>query len=1177
MSAEAPPSVAAAATAESTAAPPETLVVRAREGADAAFLLRLLAERRPPLLVHVARDAERLDRMARLLRFLDCPVPILRYPAWDCLPYDRVSPQGTLMAERLATLRRLAMEARGPRLLLTTANALVQRTVPREVARAAVLELRPERRLGREALVRHLERTGHRRGATVTEPGEYAVRGGLVDVWPMGAKRPVRVDFFGEVIESLRAFDPESQRSEGRLRRAVVGPVSEVLLEEETIGRFRDRFLRQFGAVTDDPLFEAVAAGRPWPGMEHWLPLFYERLETLFDLLPSGTLLALDEPVPEAMRARLAQVGEHYEARRAPDAADGSFGAGAPYRPVPPESLYLDEHELARRLAGLERFLLSPFERPTGTGGGRVVALEVRPARDFAAERHARDGGLFAEVAAHLEAQRRRGLRPVVTASGEGAAERLRQLLADHGLGGTRTVSRLAELEPGQVGFAALPMDHGLEAPDLGLHLLTEADILGEHIGRPRRRSRRGRAGVLDLSLLEPGDLVVHADHGIGRFRGLATLDVAGAPHDCLEIEYAGGDRLYVPVENLDLVSRYGRGEEVPLDRLGGASWQQRKARAKKRIREMAEELVRVAAARRLERAPRFTLPEGLYEEFVARFPYEETEDQARAIEAVLEDLASGRPMDRLVCGDVGFGKTEVALRAAFVVATAGAQVAVLCPTTLLARQHARVFRERFAGLPVRIAELSRLTAPREARRVREALARGEIDIVVGTHALLSADVRFADLGLLVIDEEQRFGVAHKERLKKLRARVHVLTLTATPIPRTLHMALGGLKDLSVIATPPVDRLAVRTFVMPFDPLVVREAILREYHRGGQTFYVCPHISDLERVAARVRELVPQVRVAVAHGRMPARELERVMAAFDQRRVDVLVATDIVENGLDIPTANTLVVHRADRFGLAQLHQLRGRIGRARVRGYAYFTWPAGRILDGPARRRLEVLQSLTGLGAGFQLAAYDLDIRGAGNLLGAEQSGHIREVGFELYNRMLEEAVEELRAAEGARPAESRFTPQISIDAAALLPEAYVPDLDLRLRLYRRLAALETPEELDAFAAELVDRFGPLPEETRQLLDLVAIKQLCRRAHVARLDAGPRGLVVAFHEDRFPRPERLVRRIAESGGRMKVRPDHRLVVRMETRDPRERLLRARELAAELAALAARGPVLTGV
>lgn len=1145
----------------------EIPVTRALEGADAAFLARRVRE--TGLLVHVVRDLERLRRMEELLRFLDAPAEVLTFPAWDCLPYDRVSPRGEIMAERIATLARLAAPAAGPRILLVAANALVQRVPPPEAVADARLVLRTGGRISREELAARLEAMGYRRVGAVAGPGDYAVRGGIVDVFPVAGTLPVRVDLFGESIESLRTFDPETQRSQGRIGEVTVTAVSEAPLTAGSIRRFRERYLQLFGAVTDDPLFEGLSAGRPQPGMEHWLPLFHERLVSLFDYLPEDAELVLDHEAEEIARARIEQVGEQYGARLSPPPA-GALGESAPYRPVPPELLYLDEQELARRLRARPRLRLSPFAAPDGPDRAAAVELDARPARDFAPERQSRDGGLFDAVAAHVEALRRAGRRPVITAASEGAAARLAQLLADHGLAGIRTVERLSEVPEGGVGIAVLGLERGVDAPDLGLCLLTETDILGDRLARPRRaRRRHAREAFLDLASLEPGDLVVHAEHGIGRFHGLVTLEVAGAPHDCLEIEYAGGDRLYVPVENLELVTRYGRGEEVPLDRLGGAAWQQRRAKVKRRIREMAGELVRIAAERRLKEAPRFSLPCGLYEEFAARFPFEETEDQARAIEAVLEDLASGRPMDRLVVGDVGFGKTEVAIRAAYVVAMCGAQVAVLCPTTLLAAQHARVFRERFSGLPVTVAELSRFTPAREAKRIREGLAAGTVDIVVGTHALLAEGVRFRNLGLLVIDEEQHFGVAHKEKLKKLRADVHVLTMTATPIPRTLHMALGGLRDLSVIATPPADRLAVRTFAMPADPVAIREAILREHWRGGQTYYVCPFVSDLERVAKTVRELVPEVKVAIAHGQMPARQLEAVMADFYARRVDVLVCTNIVESGLDVPTANTLIVHRADRFGLAQLYQLRGRIGRSRVRAYAYFTWSAGRDLPPAARRRLELLQSLEELGSGFRLAAYDLDIRGAGNLLGAEQSGHIREVGFELYNQMLEEAVAELRAELAGSAREEPFTPQISVDAAALLPEAYVPDLELRLQLYRRLAALETAEELDAFAAELVDRFGPMPEETRQLLDLVAVKQLCRTARIARLDVGPRGIVVAFHENRFPRPERLVQRIAASKGTMKVRPDHRLVVLVETKSPAERLQRARELAAELARLAA--------
>lgn len=1156
------------ATSAGLAVGSHVLVARAREGADAHWIARL-ARRHERAVLHVARDAERAEALAAWLAFFDPGLRVLLFPGWDCMPYDRVSPQRDIMARRLSTLAALACGIEPPFVVVATANALVQRVPPAEAVVDAHLRLAPGARIGRDALVAHLERSGFRRVSTVVEPGEYAVRGGLVDIWPSDRDEPVRVDFFGETVESLRAFEPASQCSLGRLTAVELGPVSEAMLSPEAVARFRDGYLQEFGAVTADPLYEALSAGRPQPGMEHWLPLFYERVATLFDYLPEGSCIGFDHQVAEAIAARQQQIGEHYEARVDPSAAGAAMGS-VPYRPLPPHRLYLDEQELARLLTGRERYTLSPFAIPPGPPAGfsAIADAGAEPARDFARERADPAINLFDAVVAHLEQRRREGRPILIASSSEGARERLRQVLADHGLDAGYGLAQASEAKAGAVGFVVLPLEHGfvLEA----LECLAEQDILGDRLARPVRRRRR-RDALPDLSALSEGDYVVHAEHGIGRFEGLVTLEIAGAPHDCLKIVYQGGDRLFVPVENLDLLTRYGGADgDVALDRLGGAAWQQRKARVKKRIREMAEELIRLAAVRATRSLPPMLVPHGLYDEFAARFPYEETDDQLAAIEAVIEDLASGRPMDRLICGDVGFGKTEVALRAAFVVAMCGRQVAVLCPTTLLARQHFHVFRERFAGLPIEIRQLSRFVSAKEARDTKERLAAGKVDIVIGTHALLGEDVRFRDLGLVVIDEEQHFGVAQKEKLKKLRAEVHVLTMTATPIPRTLHMALGGLKDLSIIATPPVDRLSVRTFVMPVDPVVIREAILREHYRGGQTFYVCPHVSDQPRLLKQLRDLVPEVRIATAHGRMPARELEEVMGAFYDRRVDVLLSTNIVESGLDIPNANTLIVHRADRFGLAQLYQLRGRVGRSKVRAYAYFTYPADVPLSQQATRRLEVLQTLEGLGAGFQLANYDLDIRGAGNLLGEEQSGQIREVGFELYNQMLEQAVAELRTHGAAETApEEGWTPQITIDAAALLPETYIADLDVRLATYRRLAHLEEPGEIDAFAAELVDRFGPLPEETRQLLEIVHLKLLCRRANVAKLDAGPRGLVIAFRDNRFARPERLIEWIGKSGGRLRVRPDHRLVVAEETRTPVQRLALARRILDGLARMAA--------
>ncbi|MFN3483588.1 MAG: transcription-repair coupling factor, partial [Rhabdaerophilum calidifontis] len=692
----------------------------------------------------------------------------------------------------------------------------------------------------------------------------------------------------------------------------------------------------------------------------------------------------------------------------------------------------------------------------------------------------------------------------------------------------------------------------------------------GERLGRPRRAAKRAKDFITELTSLKAGDLVVHMDHGIGRFMALTAVTVTGAPHDCLEIHYAGGDKLFLPVENIELLTRYGSEEtEATLDRLGGGAWQARKARLKAKIRDMARALIKVAAQRMTREAPRLVPPEGAYEEFVARFPFDETEDQQSAIDAVLDDLASGRPMDRLVCGDVGFGKTEVALRAAFVAAMAGRQVAVVVPTTLLARQHFRTIQNRFSGLPLRVAQASRLVSAADLKRTREEMAEGRVDIVVGTHALLAKGVRFKDLGLLIIDEEQHFGVAHKERLKELRAEVHVLTLSATPIPRTLQLAMTGVRELSIIATPPVDRLAVRSFVAPFDPLVVREALLRERYRGGQSFYVVPRIDQLGEVRAFLEKNVPEVRVGIGHGQMAAADLEQVMGDFYDGKFDVLLSTTIVESGLDIPTANTLIVHRADMFGLAQLYQLRGRVGRSKTRAYALFTLPLNRTLTATAERRLKVLQSLDSLGAGFQLASHDLDIRGAGNLLGDEQSGHIREVGYELYQQMLQEAVAALKAGVEL-PDEETWSPNIALGTPVLIPESYIADLDIRMGLYRRLAQVESEAEIEAFAAEMIDRFGPLPPEIDQLMNVVGIKLLCRRANVDKVDAGPKGIIIGFRNNAFANPNGLVKFVSEKGSTAKVRPDMRVVFAGDFADPALRLNATRKLMAEIARIAAK-------
>jgi transcription-repair coupling factor (superfamily II helicase) len=751
-----------------------------------------------------------------------------------------------------------------------------------------------------------------------------------------------------------------------------------------------------------------------------------------------------------------------------------------------------------------------------------------------------------------------------------GTRDRLGSLLHEHGLKDLAPVDTWAaarDLPLATAGLVTLGIETGFATE--ALEVISEQDILGERIARPQRARRRSENFLTEVSALRESDLVVHVDHGIGRYEGLQTLDVGGAPHDCLRVIYHGGDRLFVPVENIEVLSRFGSEDAlVDLDRLGGVNWQARKARVKQRLKDIADRLIKIAAARQTNAGEVFEPPAGLYDEFAARFPYPETEDQQRAIDDTLSDLAAGRPMDRLICGDVGFGKTEIALRAAFVTVMGGAQVAVVVPTTLLARQHFKTFSERFAGLPVRIAQISRLVTPRDAAEAKRGLADGTLDIVIGTHALMAKSIQSKALGLLVVDEEQHFGVKQKERLKELRASVHVLTLSATPIPRTLQLAMSGVKEMSLIATPPVDRLAVRTFVMPYDPVVVREAIQREHFRGGQIFYVCPRIEDVPELSERLRKLVPEIKVVAVHGQMPPSQLEKAMTAFYDRQYDLLLSTNIIESGLDIPSANTMIVHRADMFGLAQLYQLRGRIGRSKIRAYAYLTLPPGRLLSAAAEKRLNVMQTLDTLGAGFTLASHDMDIRGAGNLLGEEQSGHIREVGIELYQQMLEEAIAAQRS--GAVPDQTKppFTPQISIGTSVLIPEAYVADLSVRLGLYRRLASLVDAGEIESFAAELIDRFGPLPEEVENLLQIVTIKRRCVDAGIEKVDAGPKGAVISFHQDRFAQPEALIAFIQKRADKVKLRPDHKMVFQQTWQDPTARARGVKRLIDELAGLA---------
>jgi transcription-repair coupling factor (superfamily II helicase) len=1119
-------------------------------------------------LVVVCRDGQRLAQLARALEFFAPDIGVLEFPAWDCQPYDRVSPHAGFVAQRMITLARLArLKGReGASILLTTVNAVLQRVPAKALLASQTLAAAPGNMLAMDGIVKWLDLNGFIRASTVREAGDYAVRGGILDLFAPGMAEPVRLDFFGDTLESIRSFDPETQRTTDQLRALDLVPVAEFQLTSDTIRRFRLGYVEAFGATRrDDLLYQAVSEGRRYPGMEHWLPLFHPSLDTLLDYVP-GSVIALEPLVDDAVRERLAQIADYYEARR--QALDQD-GGGVPYLPLPPERLYFTDTEWQRRLDAGRLVRVTPFA--AADVSGNVLGTGTRAGHNFAPERQQPDANVFDAVREHVEALQGAGKRVTIALWSDGARDRMSHVLSEHRIFNLVNVAdwRDAQARPRvEVGLAVLGLEAGFETADAAV--IAEQDILGDRLVRPRKAAKRADNFIAEVTSLTTGDLVVHVDHGIGRFVGLQTIQAAGAPHDCLEIHYAGRDKLYLPVENIELLSRYGSEDTaVELDRLGGVAWQTRKARMKNRIREMAGELIKIAAERQLREAPKFTVETGAYDEFCAGFPYAETEDQLTAINVVLGDLASGRPMDRLICGDVGFGKTEVALRAAFVAAMSGKQVAVVVPTTLLARQHFKTFSERFRGFPIKLGQASRLVPAPELAKVRAGLADGTIDIVVGTHALLGKNIKFKDLGLIVVDEEQHFGVGHKERLKTLRAEVHVLTLTATPIPRTLQLALTGVRELSIIASPPVDRLAVRTFVSPFDPLSVREAVLRERYRGGQTFYVCPRIEDLAEAKIFLDQNIPEAKVATAHGQMPPTVLEDVMSAFYDGKYDVLLSTAIVESGLDIPTANTLVVHRADRFGLAQLYQLRGRVGRSKARAFALLTLPVNRKITPQAERRLTVLQSLDTLGAGFQLASHDLDIRGAGNLLGEEQSGHIKEVGYELYQQMLQEAVASLKAGI-AEPVADRWSPQITIGMPVLIPEDYVADLSVRLALYRRLADLDDEHDIDGFAAELVDRFGPLPEEVKYLLDTVKIKALCRRANVAKIDTGPKGAVLSFRDDRFANPEGLVAYIREQGPAARVRPDMKVVLFEDWEKPEQRLRGTEKILRDLVRIAKR-------
>ncbi len=1112
-----------------------------------------------PLLL-VARDnhaAHQLEADLHTLLGNDAALPVVAFPDWETLPWDRFSPHPDIVSQRLATLLRLPALAKG--IVIVPVQTLLQRLPPLRYVVGNAFDVRVGQRIDLDAEKRRLESAGYRNVPQVFDPGDFAVRGGLLDVYPMGASEPFRVELFDDAIDTIRAFDPESQRSLDKVEAVRMLPGREVPMDDDATGKAMDALRDRFDIDTRrSALFQDLKAGLAPAGIEYYLPLFFDATATLFDYLAKDALPLVDEGASEAADHFWKQTADRHEQLRHDIE-----------RPIlPPAELWLSPDQLRERL--------NLGERIEVCANGHARHADARPLGDQPAPAlplSARDSEPAAALKSFLGSYPGRVL---VSVDSAGRREALLEMLDAASLQPKTLASFdafLADRE--RFAIAVAPLDDGfaLDAPQVTV--LTERQLFPERASQPRRRKRAGRepeAIIRDLGELSEGAPIVHEDHGVGRYRGLITLDAGGQPGEYLDIEYAKGDRLYVPVAQLHLVSRYSGAspETAPLHSLGGEQWTKAKRKAAEKVRDVAAELLEIQAKRQARAGLALQVDRAMYEPFAAAFPFEETPDQHSAIEAVIRDLGSSQPMDRVVCGDVGFGKTEVAVRAAFVAAAAGKQVAVLVPTTLLAEQHYRNFSDRFADWPLRVEVLSRFKSTKEIKAALDKVEAGQIDVIVGTHRLLQKDVRFKDLGLVIVDEEQRFGVRQKEALKALRANVHLLTLTATPIPRTLNMAMAGLRDLSIIATPPAHRLAVQTFIAAWDDAQLREAFQRELARGGQVYFLHNDVESIGRMQRQLQELVPDARIGIAHGQMPERELEKVMLDFHKQRFNVLLCSTIIESGIDIPNANTIIINRADKFGLAQLHQLRGRVGRSHHRAYAYLVVPDGRSITADAQKRLEAIASMDELGAGFTLATHDLEIRGAGELLGEDQSGQMAEVGFSLYTELLERAVRSIKRGElpDVDGPQHRGA-DIVLNTPSLIPEDYLPDVHTRLTLYKRVSSARDAEELRELQVEMIDRFGLLPDPARHLFAIAELKLDATRLGIRKLDLGPNGGRLQFVEKPDVDPMAVIRLIQGQSKHYRMDGPDKLRITLDLPDADARLKAARGL---LIALAPTGP-----
>ena len=1152
-------------------------IVKINDDAVGFAMAGIISNSKEDLFLHITTDDKRMEELESQIKFFAPEIEILTIPAWDCLPYDRVSPKAAIISARIKAFSALAKKSAKKKipenssenlaktLIITTANSALQKTIPINLIKNLGFGIAVGDEIKVEDLTNYLVGNGYVRSPVANSVGEFAVRGSIIDIIiPSSYQKEddligYRLDFFGNNLEEIRVFDPVTQITSNKVNKIDFLPTSEIIFNEKNIDNFRRKYRQIFCAASLDMIYNAVTEGRHYPGMEHWLPLFYdEELSSVFAHVKNAAKNAvyfIETKALDLINSRQEAILEYYQARV--ETLKESANSGGIYNPILPENLYLSKKEFENQLAENGKFLVKFNNFSTSldiSRGGRIIDPEFEPIPILITS----NKNSYEALKEFLHNYKLLDRKILICCFSNGSRDRLHKILLEHEIA-SKAIENFAEnLPKNNIGLINLQVSQGFYASDIVV--VGEEALVGLKINRKISKKIDPRILAENLAL-SAGELVVHRYHGIGKFDGLQTITAGagyltpssftgsdsiplnrGITNDFLKIIYGGGDNLFVPVEDIELITRYGDDNPlIQLDRLGLATWKNRREKVRKRIKVAAEELIKIAAARQLKKAPILMADPGEYEEFKARFEFVETDDQLRTIDEVEEDLSRGIPMDRLVCGDVGFGKTEVAMRAAFIAAknaSGSHQVAIVAPTTLLCRQHYHNFTKRFKDTGLQVAQLSRMITPAQAKKTKQDLADGKVDIIIGTHALLAKDVKFSKLGLIILDEEQHFGVAQKERVKQLRNEVHILTLSATPIPRTLQMSLTGVKELSLISTPPIDRLAIRSFVMPYDSVIAREAILREYKRGGRTFFVVPKIKDIGEIEDRLKKSIPEVKIQSVHGQMTPTILDKIMNDFYDGKFDVLISTTIIESGIDISIANTMIIHKAENFGLSQLYQLRGRVGRGKVRAYAYLMTTAGKKLTEVAQRRLEVMQTLDALGVGFSIASHDMDIRGSGNILGDEQSGHVRETGIELYQDMLREEIENLKLTGekiGEAEYEEDYSVQIKLGISLLIPETYIPDLSLRMSLYKRIARIDSIEAKEQIATEIIDRFGPLPNETDNLLEIAYLKSLCKKCDIEKIETGSGGILISFRNNKFREPQKLLDYIFKHKDKIKL------------------------------------------